>query len=266
MSYPRTQPLPYEFVAPLARAAARLGPFARQVLWYPDLPSTNDLAATLAERGAREGCVVVANAQSAGRGRQGRSWASPAGAGLYVSTVLRPAEHALPLVTIAAGVAVADGIHAATGLVPDLKWPNDVFVSGRKVAGVLAEGTSPAAGTYVVLGFGINVSAAAYPPEVAAGATNLEEELGRAVDRGLLLAECLCGLAARYEDLQRGRTKSVVDGWRGRAAGTLGRRVQWHAAGAVLEGVADTIDDNGALVVRTKTGLARVTAGEVRWM
>ena len=210
--------------------------------------------------------MVVANAQSAGRGRQGRSWASPAGAGLYASAVLRPAEHALPLLTIAAGVAVADGIHAATGLSPDLKWPNDVFVAGRKVAGVLAEATSSTAGTYVVLGFGINVSPAARPPEIAARATNLEGELGRSVDRGLLLAECLCSLAARYQDLERGRMDAVVEAWRGRAASTLGRRVQWNAAGAALEGVAETIDDMGALVVRTRTGLARVTAGEVRWV
>ena len=160
---------------------------------------------------------MSANAQSAGRGRQGRSWASPAGAGLYVSTILKPAQHALSLLTIAAGVAVADGIHAATGLVPDLKWPNDVFISGRKAAGVLAEAASSGARTYVVLGFGINVLPAAYPPEVAPRATNLEREVGRAVDRGLLLAECLCSLAARYQDLESGRIESVVDAWRGHA-------------------------------------------------
>ena len=271
------EPFPSEFVEPLARAADRLGLFARQMLWYPDVPSTNDLAAALAEGGAREGCVVVANAQSGGRGRQGRTWVSPPGAGLYVSAVLRPAEHAVPLLTIAAGVAVADGIHAATGLAPDLKWPNDVFVGGRKVAGVLAEASSSAVRAdlqvgpnrgieYVVLGFGINVMPAVYPAEVAVRATNLEEELGRAVDRGLLLAECLCGLAARYGDLQRGRIDAVVAAWRGRAASMLGCRVQWNAAGGTIEGVADDIDDTGALVVRTHAGLARVTAGEVRWV
>ena len=266
MSDPRPQPLPDEFIEPLARAADRLGPFARQILWYPDVPSTNDLAAAFAERGAREGCVVAANGQSAGRGRQGRSWASPPGAGLYVSTVLRPVEHALPLLTIAAGIGVADAIHIATGLVPDLKWPNDVFVGGRKAAGVLAEATSSAAGTCVVLGFGINVSLAAYPPEVAALATSLERELGRAVDRGLLLAECLCSLAERYQDLASGRHDAVVEAWRGRAASMSGRRVQWNEAGEAREGVADSIDDTGALVVRTNAGLAHVTAGEVRWM
>ena len=262
----RADQLPDEFVEPLARATDRLGPFACQILWYPDVPSTNDLAAALAERGAREGCVVVANGQSAGRGRQGRRWASPAGAGLYVSTVLRPAGHALPLLTIAAGVGVAEGIQTATGLVPDLKWPNDVFVSGRKVAGVLAEATSSAAGTCVVLGFGINVLPAVYPPEVTARATSLERELGRAVDRGSLLAECLCGLAGRYQDLVSGRRNAVVEAWRGRAASMRGRRVQWNEAGEAHEGIADSIDDTGALVVRTDAGLARVTAGDVRWV
>ena len=266
MSDPRPQPLPDEFVEPLARAVDRLGPFGRQMLWYPDVPSTNDLAAALAESGAREGCVVVANGQSAGRGRLGRSWASPSGAGLYVSLVLRPAEHALPLLTIAAGVGVADGIQTATGLVPDLKWPNDVFVGGRKAAGVLAEATSSAAGTYVVLGFGINVSPAAYPPEVADRATSLEREVGRAVDRGLLLTECLCGLAERYQDLTSGRREAVLEAWRGRAASMRGRSVQWNEAGGVREGVAESIDDTGALVVRTSAGLARVTAGELRWL
>jgi BirA family biotin operon repressor/biotin-[acetyl-CoA-carboxylase] ligase len=261
------QPLPDEFLEPLARAADRLGLLARQILWYAEVPSTNDIAAALAERGTPEGWVVAANAQSAGRGRQGRRWASPAGAGLYASAVLRPAEHALPLLTIASGVAIADGIHAATGLVPDLKWPNDVFIGGRKVAGVLAEASSSAgADLYVVIGFGINVMPAAYPPDIADRVTNLEGELGRSVDRGVLLAECLCSLAARYQDLQRGRMDAVVEAWRARAAPTLGRRVQWAAAGAALEGVAENIDAAGALVVRTKTGLTRITAGEVTWL
>src|SRR4051812_50008787 len=94
----------------------------------------------MAARGAAEGTVVAANAQSSGRGRQGRSWASPPGAGLYVSVILHPSPVALPLLTIAAGVAIAEGVQAASGLVADLKWPNDVYVAGRKLAGILAEG------------------------------------------------------------------------------------------------------------------------------
>jgi BirA family biotin operon repressor/biotin-[acetyl-CoA-carboxylase] ligase len=120
------QPLPEDFGEPLARAADRLGLFREQIVWYADATSTNDLAAAMAERGVAEGRVVVANAQSAGRGRQGRTWVSPAGAGLYMSVVLRPHERALPLLTIAAGVAVAEGIQSATGLAADVTWPNDV--------------------------------------------------------------------------------------------------------------------------------------------
>ena len=118
MSDLRPQPLPDEIGVPLARAATRLGPFGHEVRWYPAVPSTNDIAAAWAEHGAPEGCVVVADGQSAGRGRQGRDWASPLGAGLYVSMVLRPTEHVLPLLTIAAGVGLSDGIHAVTGLAP----------------------------------------------------------------------------------------------------------------------------------------------------
>ena len=281
-SLPRPEPLPDELAEPLGRAAGRLGPFARQILWYPEVASTNDLAGALAERGSPEGCVVAAHAQTAGRGRQGRSWLSPPGAGLYVSTVLRPAAHAVSLVTIAAGVAVAEGIQAATGLDPRVKWPNDVFLGERKVAGVLAEASSGlgirdsgfgvrdsrSGGQvqYVVLGFGVNVLPAAYPPDIAARATSLEGEVGRAVDRGLLLAECLSHLAARYAELQGGRADLVMRAWRARAGSTLGRRVSWDSAGGVRQGTAEDIDDSGALLVRTEAGLVPVISGEVRWL
>jgi len=263
--FPQTEQLPTEFAEPLARAGDRLGPFVGQVLWYGEVPSTNDLAAAMAERGSPEGCVVIANAQSAGRGRQGRTWASPPGAGLYVSTVLRPLPHAVPLVTIAAGVAVAEGIQSATGLTPALKWPNDVYIGERKAAGVLAEAVASNVAA-IVLGFGINVMPAAYPPDIAARATSIEGELGRPADRGLLLAECLVALASRYADLQSGRADAVTAAWRVRAASTLGRRVSWDAAGEARHGVADDIDEAGALIVRTETGPARIISGEVHWL
>lgn len=265
---PRAEPLPFEFAEPLALVADRLGCFAGNILWYSEVTSTNDVAAVLAEQRPGEGSVVLANAQSSGRGRQGRPWVSPAGAGLYVSIVLRPPPHAVTLVTIAAGVAVADGIQTATGLDVQLKWPNDVQIGGRKVAGLLAEASSSTAVPsvqHVILGVGINVMAAAYPPEIASRATSLEGELGRPVDRGLLLAECLSSLAARYESLRRGDIAPVVGAWRARAAATLGRSVRWEAAGHACEGIAENIDDAGALLVRTAAGQVRVISGEVRW-
>ena len=257
----RPQPLPPELAAALARVAHRLGPFGRQAHWYAEAASTNDLAAMLAERGAAEGSMVIADAQTAGRGRQGRAWASPAGAGLYASIVLRPPARAVPLITIAAGVAVVEGIRAATGLSTALKWPNDVYVSGRKRAGILAE----AAAAHVVLGFGITVRPAAYPADVAARATSLERELGREVDTGALLAECIAALAARYDDLGRDRSAVVLDAWRASAQPLLGRAVEWNSDDGVRRGIAEDVDASGALLVRTPQGTARVISGEVRW-
>jgi BirA family biotin operon repressor/biotin-[acetyl-CoA-carboxylase] ligase len=259
--------LPEDLATALAVAGDRVGSFSRHVLWYAEVGSTNDVAAALAERGEPEGTVVVADAQSAGRGRHGRAWASPAGAGLYMSLVMRPAAHAVSLLTIAAGVALADGIEAATGLHPQLKWPNDVYIGGRKLAGILAEaGTSPARGQHVVLGCGINLMPAAYPPDVAARATSIESELGRPIDRGLLLVECLAALHRCYRELQSQTGAAVIARWRERAASTFGRRVEWDIAGVTRHGVADDIDETGALIVRDGTARARVISGEVRWL
>ncbi len=264
---PAPQSLPAEFAEPLGRVSARVGPFARRVLWYADVTSTNDVAMGFAERGVQEGCVVVADAQSAGRGRHGRTWVSPPGAGLYVSVVLRPQPRVIPLLTLAAGVALADGIGDATGLAVQLKWPNDVYVGGRKLAGILAEaGVSSAAEPYVVLGFGINVLPAAYPADVAGRATSLEAELGRPADRGLVLASCLAALASRYQMLRDGERSAVIADWRTRARPLLGRAVEWDATEGVRRGVAEDVDDRGALLVRTPDGPARIVSGEVRWV
>lgn len=254
---------------PLERALDRLGRFARRVLWYAEIASTNDIAMALADSGEPEGCVVVADSQSAGRGRLGRTWVSPPGAGIYASVILRPSLVVAPLLTLAAGVAVADGIEAATGLRAQLKWPNDVVIgdSGgrmiRKLAGILAESSAP---SVVILGLGINVMPAAYPPDVASRATSIEGELGRPADRGVVLAECLAALEARYRELQASRVDEVVSAWRTRASSTFGRKVEWDAGGTMQQGVAHDVDEDGALLVRAGGGVVRVISGEVRWI
>src|SRR5688572_10025149 len=126
----------------LLAAAERIGPMEGRITWLPEATSTNDLAKLMAERGADEGSVIVADVQTAGRGRLGRSWSSPAGAGLYASVIFRPAMHVAPLLTMAAGVALAEGIGSATGLDVQLKWPNDLYAGGRKLGGILAEGAA----------------------------------------------------------------------------------------------------------------------------
>jgi BirA family transcriptional regulator, biotin operon repressor / biotin---[acetyl-CoA-carboxylase] ligase len=254
--------LPDDVAEALAQAGERVRRYQGRLLWYEDVSSTNDVAAVAAEHGAPEGTVIAADAQSAGRGRRGRVWASPAHAGLYVSVVLRPAACTLSLITLATGVAIADGIAAATGLQPHLKWPNDVYVSGRKLAGILAEGVGT---SHVVVGFGINLLPAAYPPDVAARATSIESELGRPVNRGLVLAECLAALAARQDDLVEHREAALLAAWRARAADTFGRRVEWDEDGAVRAGTAEDVDATGGLLIRVGPDLIRRVAGEVRW-
>jgi BirA family biotin operon repressor/biotin-[acetyl-CoA-carboxylase] ligase len=263
-TFPRSQPIPRDIAEALALARPRLGIFAHDApRFYEEVRSTNDLAAAVGEHGGGEGIVIVADMQTAGRGRLGRSWSSPPGAGLYVSTVLRPNQQVASVVTLAAGVALVEGIAAATGLHAVLKWPNDVMVidGPRKLAGILAEGH----GAFVVLGFGINLRPAAYPPEVSARAASIEGELGRAADRGLVLAECLAALAARYDDMHGGRPGAVLDAWRRHARPLLGRAVEWTERDRARHGVAEDVDEGGALVVRTVDGTVRVISGEVRW-
>jgi BirA family biotin operon repressor/biotin-[acetyl-CoA-carboxylase] ligase len=233
------------------------------VQFFASVGSTNDVAAPLPA-----GSVVVAEEQTAGRGRRGHTWFSPPGAGLYVSVVLMPGgahvdpARATMLLTLAAGVALAEGTEAATGLPIDLKWPNDLLVSRRKLAGILAE----ANGAKVVLGYGINVTAGAFPPELRDRATSLESELGRPIDRDALLAETLDALARRYEDLLAGRFDAILDAWRGHAPGASGARVTWTDASGTCEGVTAGIDAWGALLVRTDDRIERIVSGEVMWL
>jgi len=263
-----------EYRDAIGRARPRLGRLASRFDFLPTISSTNDVAlersaTAVAEGQDAEGFVVVAEEQTAGRGRRGHAWFSPPGSGLYLSVVLAPARarvdppRATLLLTLAAGVAIAEGITAATGLRPDLKWPNDLQVARRKLAGILAEG---AAGQRVVLGYGINILATAFPPELRDRTTSLESELGRAVDRADVLVETLVALSARYEDLLDGRFDVILDAWRTLSPSAAGRRVSWTTNAGHLSGVTAGIDDHGALLVRVDEGIERVVAGEVVWL
>jgi BirA family transcriptional regulator, biotin operon repressor / biotin---[acetyl-CoA-carboxylase] ligase len=268
------QPLPAELADAIADRRPRLGTFGERVVYYETTGSTNDVAASLAANGVGEGVVVIADAQTAGRGRRGRAWFSPPAAGLYVSVILAPGrarvspDRALALLTLAAGVALSEAVERVTGLAPAIKWPNDLLVDRRKLAGILAEGVAaPASGGLqaVVLGYGINVGPAAYPRDLASQVTSLETELGRSIDRAAVCAESLSALAARYHDLLEGRFDAILDAWRSRSFGSRGARVEWDTPGGVRTGVTEGIDDMGALLVRAGDATERIVAGEVRW-
>lgn len=265
------EPLPQELAAALAAARGRTGPFGEPIYFFPETGSTNDVAAVLAEGGAPEGTTVVAYAQTAGRGRFGRRWFSPPGAGVYVSVVCRN-RLAAPLLTLAAGVATADGVRRATGLPVEIKWPNDVVVhSGlpprrRKLAGVLAEASSGADGLqHVILGIGINLRSAAYPQDLAGTATSIETELGRAPEAGAVLAETLAALAGRTAELAAGDPRPLLARWRELAPSAQGRPVEWDTPQGGMRGTTAGISDDGALLVRAGDRVERIISGALRW-
>ena len=264
--------LPEEFGAALRATAARRGSLGAAVHFFSETASTNDVAAALAERGAVAGTTVVALSQTAGRGRLGRMWFSPPGAGLYVSVICRD-RTAAPLLTLAAGVALADGIAAATALPVHIKWPNDIVARGgaasprgRKLAGILAEASTTAGALhYVILGFGINLRPAAYPVDIADRATSIEAELGRRPDAATVLAETLAALNERVTQLAQGERDAVLARWRDLAPSAHGATVRWETPDGVTSGVTQGIDDAGALLVRSGTDVHRIVAGELVW-
>jgi BirA family biotin operon repressor/biotin-[acetyl-CoA-carboxylase] ligase len=227
-----------------------------EVRWFDSLDSTNRYVLDEARRGAPEGLVAVADFQTAGRGRRGRGWVAPPGASLLVSVLLRPAlvpEHT-PVVSMACAVAMAEAITRVAGFRPGLKWPNDLVVGDRKLAGILAERDGDA----VVVGAGVNVEWREFPPELTEAATACNLEAGHAVDRRALLDAFLAELDARYSDLD-----AVTAEYRSRLA-TLGRRVRVERAGGALVGRAVGVGAAGQLVIEDDHGdVVEVHVGDV---
>jgi len=274
--------LPDEFAAALAATVVERGVFGARLHYAADVGSTNDLAAAAADRGEPEGTTFVAGAQTAGRGRLGRAWFSPPGAGLYLSTIVRRASLA-PWITLAGGVAVADGIRAATALPLQIKWPNDIVAVGgagfrarRKIAGILAEASSgPEGVSHVVLGVGINLGPGAFPPELADKAGAIETELGRPVDAGPVLAQVLVALNRTLGGLAGAGSPASPPGspqvaliarWLALSPSAQGAPIAWGAGPDVRSGTTAGLAGDGALLARTPAGVERIVSGEVRWL
>ncbi|MPZ16529.1 MAG: biotin--[acetyl-CoA-carboxylase] ligase [Luteitalea sp.] len=278
--------LPNDLGVALAGVVQHAGAFATRVLFRPIVASTNDEAAALAAGGAPEGTIVIAEEQTAGRGRRGRTWHSPAGAGVYFSIVFRPtgAESlttqgggsATALLTVMSGVAVAEGIRQASGLAVAIKWPNDVVVEARvpvtgrarrrKLAGILAEAAVTGEQLqHVIVGIGVNVREAPRPREIVQLATSIEGELGRSCERGALVAAIVAALAFWRRRTLAGDLQAVLQRWRELSPSSRGVRVGWEAQGRLRRGVTAGIDSTGALLVDTPEGRERVVAGELSW-
>ena len=233
---------------------------APEIVRLEVVDSTQDSAFALAERGAADGSTVVAESQRAGRGRHGRRWRDERGASLLCSILIRPrlAPAQWPLLSLAAGVAVACALERGAGVAARLKWPNDVVIEGRKLAGILVESRLTGSGTVVVVGIGINVAQARFSAELAERATSLRLTTGRGLDREALLAVLLEEFAAWRGRLETHGFAAIRAAWKARSA-TLGAVVR--VAG--LRGRAVDLDADGALVIDDGLGRHRVVAGEL---
>lgn len=242
--------------------------FGRRIECLVAVDSTNREVGDLARRGAVEGAVVVADAQSAGRGRMGRRWDSPAGANLYFSVLLTPdIEPArVPQLALVAAIAVHEGLaECCPEIKAQIKWPNDILIGGKKTAGILCEANLEADRVYrVVLGVGINVNGTSVPPALQTVATTLRLAGGREVLRPALLAAVINRLEPRYDRwLQDGSLCGLLD-YFDRHSALNGRPVAAEGSSGVVRGTARGITPTGELVVETAGGeLLHLQAGEV---
>ena len=234
------------------------------VLRFESLPSTNTELARLASEGAPEGVSVVADEQTAGRGRLQRAWSSPKGAGLYFSLLLRPTipQNYWPLITFMAAIAVGDALREAAALETDIKWPNDLLSGERKICGILAEAMDTPAGRAVILGIGINLTQSAFPPELENVATSVAEASGRPVEREQILAALLDALSRWYALLEN--PAQIVDAWSNRSSYAIGKLVQVSNGDDVWQGTTCGVEPDGALRLRTSSGEIKIVrAGDV---
>jgi BirA family biotin operon repressor/biotin-[acetyl-CoA-carboxylase] ligase len=237
------------------------------VLHFDSLPSTNLEAAKRAAEGAPEGLVIVANEQTAGRGRLGRQWISPKGAGLYFSIVLRPQVEpgAWPLITFVAALAVQDALFEYYGLRTDIKWPNDVLANDRKLCGILAETVEGGSGGSIVLGIGVNLTSTSFPEDLRETATSVESLTGDIPDRETVLQNILGAFQNRYLTLlDEGGSEQVINDWSKCSSFACGKRIRVKNGQEIFEGVTRGLENDGALRVETGSGEIRIVrAGDV---
>jgi BirA family biotin operon repressor/biotin-[acetyl-CoA-carboxylase] ligase len=236
----------------------------KSVHYFDYLSSTNDLAMQLGMQGAPGGTLVVAESQTKGRGRLGRSWFSPKYKGLYFSLLLKPSitPESSPVLTILVSVSMAEAIKEVTGLDIQIKWPNDLFLGNKKLAGILTEMNAEADKiNFMVMGVGLNVNND--KRSLVSGATSLKEHLHENLNRPALLQGILRRIEKNYLLWEQKGAHAVIDKWR-QLSLTLGKRVKVYCQHKHIEGMATDIDKDGGLIIRKDSGiLAKVMAGDV---
>ena len=250
---------------------ARMGKtkiIGRDIHVFEETTSTNDVVEKLARDGVREGVVVFAESQTRGRGRLGRKWVSPARKGLWFSILLRPQlrPQETTQLTVATATALRRAIHAETNLPVEIKWPNDILISGKKVAGILTEMSAELDRVrHVIPGIGLDVNQDVdeFSPELRKIATSLKIEKGESFSRAALAAAILHELDEEYSRICSGRFAEISSEWEEHCA-TIGKEVTVQIGDRKIRGRAESLDDDGALVLRTEHGrLQLITGGDV---
>jgi len=240
----------------------------KEIVYFRETDSTNLRAKYLAERGAPEGTVVIAESQTEGKGRRGRAWFSPAGEGIYVSIILRPAlsPNEAPGLTLMAAVAAAETLLELTPLSVRIKWPNDIMVGGKKLAGILTQiSTEMDVVDYIIVGLGINVNTPlkGFPDDLRYRATSIRAEMKKPFSRITLLRLYLELFEKRYEMFGKSGFEPVVERWK-ELSDIIGRKVRVEMLNQQWTGVAVDIDREGALLLREPEGITRrVISGDV---
>jgi BirA family biotin operon repressor/biotin-[acetyl-CoA-carboxylase] ligase len=232
---------------------------------YDEVDSTNDVVESLAKEGAPEGTTVMAERQRQGRGRQGRAWFSPGRGNLYVSVLLRPKISAtdLPALVPAFGLGVAEALEEFVSVRAELKWPNDVLVRGRKIAGILTESVIQGGEVnYVVVGIGVNLNIDNLPEDLADTATSVRLEIGTQVDHEAFVPVFFRQLDLVYRRFNSQGFAALTDAWNTRDA-LRERQVRLDTGMHILEGIAKGINPSGALILETPEGRQQISAGEI---
>jgi len=242
--------------------------FGKQIHHFFTIGSTNDAAVEMAHDGAPHGTVVLAEQQTAGRGRVGRGWHSEKSNGIYMSVLLRPVltPAEAPLITLVAGLAARDAVAEQTGVPPDLRWPNDLLLNGKKFGGILTEmHAEPDRVHYVVVGIGVNVNHESLPADLREIATSLRIETGRTHSRSDLVVRVLRGLDGYYSQLLRHDGEAILRRFTEVSSFCVGKRVRVATAKETFLATTAGLEPNGVLRVTRENGKTEpVLAGDVR--
>lgn len=238
----------------------------KNIHFFKEVNSTNDVARKLANEGAEEGTIVIAESQRSGKGRRGKKWISPSG-GVWMTIILRPdiEPTKAPQLTLVTGVAVAETLNQECGLNIGIKWPNDILIGDKKVCGILTEvKTKNGKVDYVVVGIGIdlNMDISNFPPELQGGATSLKEELDREIRSVELVQRFLLHFEYYYKQFTEGNFRSILNEWR-KLSSTIGTYVELHKKGRNVYGEAVGINKDGKLILELDDGsLKKIISGE----